>query len=172
MLAAIGLLALSPGAAQAGLDSAHDPGPVRDPAPMKNDPAKNDPAKNDNERRCLALSMYWEARSEGPRGMTAVGWVVLNRMRSADFPDTACGVVYQGGEQPPCQFSWWCDGKSDRPRHKASWAAALELAATLLGDPPPDPTRGALFFHSASIDVPWRRKRERTARILGHVYYR
>ncbi|MGH6921343.1 MAG: cell wall hydrolase, partial [Geminicoccaceae bacterium] len=57
---------------------------------------------------CLALAMYWEAQSEGPDGMLAVAAVVLNRVAHPEFPDTVCGVVRQGGESPPCQFSWWC----------------------------------------------------------------
>ncbi len=64
---------------------------------------------------CLALALYWEAKAEGPEGMLAVASVVLNRVAHPEFPDTVCGVVKQGGETPPCQFSWWCDGASDRP---------------------------------------------------------
>jgi len=124
------------------------------------------------DQRCLALSMYWEARGEGPEGMRAVGSVVLNRVESEDFPDTPCEVVYQGGETPPCQFSWWCDGRSDTPRDAEQWRTALTLAAELLAHRGDDPTRGALFFHSADIPVPWRVERARTARIRNHVYYR
>jgi len=125
-----------------------------------------------NEQHCLALTLYWEARGEGRAGMLAVGWTVLNRVQSPQFPGTPCRVVYQGGETPPCQFSWWCDGKSDRPRDAKSWQFAQLVAAELLFDPPPDPTAGALYFHSASIPPPWRRKLSRTARIGGHVFYR
>ncbi len=124
------------------------------------------------EQHCLALSIYWEARGESRRGMIAVGWTILNRIRSKHFPSTPCGVVYQVGEQPPCQFSWWCDGKSDVPRDRKSWTAALLVSANLLVDPPPDPTGGALFYHSTSIKVPWRRKRIRTTQIGRHVFYR
>ena len=121
-------------------------------------------------QRCLALAMYWEARGEGRQGMTAVGSVVLNRVDDARFPNTACGVVYQGGETPPCQFSWWCDGKSDKPVHRALWDSSLTLAADMLKDRPRDPTHGALFFHNTSISNPWRRTR--TARIGNHIFYR
>ncbi|MFQ6005471.1 MAG: cell wall hydrolase [Woeseia sp.] len=124
------------------------------------------------EQHCLALSIYWEARGESRLGMIAVGWTILNRMRSRHFPSTPCGVVYQGGEQPPCQFSWWCDGRSDRPRDIRSWRSTLLIAARLLVDPPADPTGGALFYHSTRIKPPWRRKRVRTTRIGGHVFYR
>jgi len=122
------------------------------------------------EQRCLALNLYWEARGEDRRGMIAVGWVVLNRMRSPHFPATPCGVVYQGGEKPPCEFSWWCDGKSDRPRDPRSWQRALVAAADLLVNPPPDPTGGALYYHSTSIRRPW--SRVRTVQIGRHVFYR
>lgn len=124
------------------------------------------------DQRCLALSMYWEARGDGPEGMRAVGSVVLNRVASTDFPDSPCEVVYQGGEKPPCQFSWWCDGRSDRPRDRELWETALALAKDMLSHRGRDPTHGALFFHNARIPVPWRVPRTRTARILGHVYYR
>ena len=124
------------------------------------------------ELRCMALSMYWEARSEGEEGMVAVGSVVLNRIASPDFPNSVCGVVFEGGETPPCQFSWWCDGTSDRPTETQLWTLANAVATRLLTDAPADPTNGALFFHSTGIDVPWRVPRTRTARIRGHVYYR
>jgi spore germination cell wall hydrolase CwlJ-like protein len=125
-----------------------------------------------DEQRCLALSLYFEARGEGRNGMIAVGWTILNRIRSHKFPATPCAVVRQGGERPPCQFSWWCDGKSDRPRNRHSWNQAVLIAAQLMTDPPPDPTGGALFFHSTQIRPPFTRPRTRTTRIGSHVFYR
>ncbi len=122
------------------------------------------------ERQCLAQAMYWEARGEGRRGMIAVGWTVLNRMRSPRFPATPCGVVHEGGERPPCQFSYWCDGKSDRPRDLRSWQEALGIAAKLLRHPPRDPTHGALYFHGPGVRTP--RHRVRTAHIGRQVFYR
>ena len=125
-----------------------------------------------DEQQCMALAIYWEARGEGRRGMVAVGWTILNRTQSRHFPRTPCAVVYEGGEQPPCQFSWWCDGKSDRPRDRNGWITARAIAADLLVDPPPDPTGGALFYHSTRIKIPWKRKRTRTTRIGDHIFYR
>ena len=124
------------------------------------------------DHRCLALSLYFEARSEGDDGMLAVGWTILNRVQSQDFPQTPCDVVRQGGERPPCQFSWWCDGRSDRPREQASWETALAVAARLLNDPPPDPTGGALYFHNHDVLPGWAQQRTQTAQIGGHVFYR
>jgi N-acetylmuramoyl-L-alanine amidase len=119
---------------------------------------------------CLALAMYWEAKSEGPDGMRAVASVVLNRVAHPEFPDTVCGVVKQGGEAPPCQFSWWCDGRSDRPTEARAWATARQIAERALRNRPSDLTGGALFFHNTAIEAPW--QRERTVQIGRHVFYR
>lgn len=129
-------------------------------------------APSEDSIRCLALALYWEAKTEGHDGMLAVASVVLNRVAHPEFPDTVCAVVKQGGEQPPCQFSWWCDGKSDRPTDARAWARADRLARQVLARPARDPTGGALFFHSTSIATPWVRKRERTVQIGRHIFYR
>ena len=122
------------------------------------------------QQHCMALNLYWEARGEGSDGMIAVGWTVLNRMRSRRFPATPCDVVHQGGQRRGCEFSWWCDGRSDRPRDAPSWRLALQLAERVLMAPPPDPTGGALYYHSTSVRPGW--KHARTTRIGEHVFYR
>ena len=128
------------------------------------------PQVDAKSQNCVALAMYWEARGEGRQGMLAVGSVVMNRVEDYRFPNSACDVVYQGGETPPCQFSWWCDGKSDRPTDSGIWAVSLELANALLESDVRDPTNGALFFHNRSIGSPWRRVK--TAEIGNHIFYR
>ena len=61
---------------------------------------------------CIALNVYYEARSEPLESQVGVAHVVLNRVASDKFPDDACSVVYQGLEKGRgrCQFSWYCDG--------------------------------------------------------------
>ena len=125
-----------------------------------------------DETRCLALTLYWEAGNQGAEAMAAVAAVVLNRVRHAEFPGTVCGVIQEGGETPPCQFSWWCDGRSDAPEEDEAWRLAQKVAHEELADPAPDPTGDALFFHDATIEAPWHGERERTARIGDHVFYR
>ncbi len=119
---------------------------------------------------CLALAMYFEARGEGAKGMQAVGSVVLNRVAHDGFPSTVCKVIREGGEKPPCQFSWWCDGKSDKPRNLKQWKRAQAVAKELLSGNRSDNTRGAIFFHNTSIDPKWPYKR--TVTIGSHVFYR
>ena len=129
-------------------------------------------AADETEAHCLALALYWEAKTEGREGMLAVASVIFNRVAHPQFPNTVCAVVEQGGRTPPCQFSWWCDGKSDRPTEPGNWASARALAAEALRQSPEDRTEGALFFHNTQITNPWVRKRQRTVQIGRHIFYR
>ena len=129
-------------------------------------------ARADSEAaRCLALATYWESKGCGRADMTAVGWVVLNRIAHDEFPDEVCAVVKEGGEAPPCQFSWWCDGKSDQPEDGEDWRLARAVANDLLKQPPPDPSGGALYFHSRDLDPPWP-DLQQTADIGCHLFYK
>ena len=117
--------------------------------------------------RVMALNMYHEARGEGEIGMLAVGWVVLNRMADKAYPSTVNQVVYQG-----CQFSWVCDGRSDRPREPRAWRKALKLAAALLGGGSADPTRGAMWYHADWVADPGFGPRvSQVTRIGRHIFY-
>jgi N-acetylmuramoyl-L-alanine amidase len=122
---------------------------------------------------CLALTIYYEARGEPEAGKRAVGHVVMNRARSGGFPGDVCGVVQQGGERRhQCQFSWWCDGLSDRPRDKPALRTSLALAQAIYYGCVPDPTRGALWFHATGVKPAWSRTSGPGKRIGRHVFYR
>lgn len=125
------------------------------------------------ELQCLALNIYWEARSETWRGQVAVAMVTLNRVAARAFPDTVCDVVRQGGEQRRfrCQFTWYCDGKRDIPENAVAWRRAQEVAYAVLFLGPLDPTHGALFYHADYVDPPWSHLMTPTTQIGRHVYY-
>jgi spore germination cell wall hydrolase CwlJ-like protein len=116
---------------------------------------------------CLAEAIYFEARGKGDKAALAVGNVVVNRREHREFPGTVCAVVTDG-----CEFSYRCDGKSDALRDPEERARALRAAEEVLAGEAPDPTHGALFFHSAAIDPGWFATRDRTAEIGGNVFYR
>lgn len=126
------------------------------------------------ERHCLAQAVYFEARRESLAGQRAVAGVVINRMLSPKFPDTICEVVQQGGENGRfrCQFSWWCDGKSDAPGDAVAWVAALKVADEMLSGRVADPSKGALYFHATYVRPRWRKQLAQTASIDNHIFYR
>lgn len=122
---------------------------------------------------CLALNIYWEAKSEPLIGQIAVAAVTLNRVNHPGFPRTICGVVQQGDEhrRHQCHFSWWCDGKDDTPRERDAWRHALALAAAAVFTGVPDPTRGALWYHADYVRPNWADEKEEVARIGAHIFY-
>ena len=54
-------------------------------------------AGNTSNLQLLARAINGEARGESYEGQVAVGAVILNRVKSADFPNTIAGVIYQPG---------------------------------------------------------------------------
>jgi spore germination cell wall hydrolase CwlJ-like protein len=125
------------------------------------------------EKRCLAIAIYFEARGEPQRGQVAVGQVILNRVRSPLFPETICGVVYQGQMSPGCQFSFTCDGRTDVPRNDAQWAQAQDIARRI--------TKGELwlpevgystYYHADYVRPNWAGSMSRIDTIGRHIFYK
>ena len=87
----------------------------------------------------LARLINGEARGEPYEGKVAVGAVVLNRVKSSEFPNTISGVIYQKN-----QFSCVTDGQFNKAIDKGStvYKAAQEA---INGS---DPSNGALFFYN------------------------
>ena len=122
---------------------------------------------------CLALNIYHEARSEPQKGQQAVAAVTINRVAAPGFPDSICQVVKQGGKKRnKCQFSWWCDSHSDKPREGSAWQSALELSRKTLEGKIGDPTGGALYYHAKRVNPRWARTFERTGKIGQHLFYK
>lgn len=138
-------------------------------------PAEDIPLSDDLSRQieCLALNIYWEAKSEPVLGQIAVAAVTLNRVLDERYPSTICEVVRQGAPDRlhACQFSWWCDGKDDIPTERMPWRLALSLAASALLTGLPDPTHGALWYHADYVQPYWARRKKVVARIGRHIFY-
>lgn len=124
-----------------------------------------------NEHTCLALNIYHEARSEPTTGQLAVGMVTINRLNSAKYPNTICGVVWQRK-----QFSWTKDGKHDRPSESKAWNEAQRLASYLIHRyrnraSVADVTNGAVYYYAHHITTPyWADKINVTTIIGDHTF--
>ena len=123
---------------------------------------------------CLALNVYYEARSEPMDGQYAVAHVVLNRVADDSFPADACKVVKQGYHKGRhrCQFSWYCDGKSDNPKDKMSWIVAQVVAYNTLYGYHKDNTHGATHYHATYVSPWWRKHYDKTVAHGSHIFYK
>ncbi len=133
------------------------------------------------DRYCLALNIYFEARSEPIEGQYAVADVTMYRTMHADYPDTICGVVQDAQYHPwnpnlpvrdKCQFSWFCDGKSDTPVDGAAFQTALEIATDVLTDPQyPGIIPYAIFYHAEYSRPNWAESMVFVRGIGQHLFY-
>jgi len=125
------------------------------------------------EKRCLAQAIYFEARSEPLSGWKAVADVVINRVNDRRYPSTVCGVVFQGEyRRHKCQFSFACDGKSDRPKNRILWQQAQRVAAYKLMRRHMKPsTLPATHYHADYVNPYWNRNMMRLAKIGRHIFY-
>jgi len=123
---------------------------------------------------CLAQNIYFEARSQPLIEQVAVAQVVLNRVHSPHYPDTVCGVVYHNkypNRLHMCQFSWFCDGKSDVPRSAEAWLKANQIASLVLSPNFPDLVDGATHYHADYVRPSWAATQIQVAQIGSHIFY-
>ena len=123
---------------------------------------------------CLALAVYFEARSEPIKGQLAVAQVIVNRAESGEFPDNVCAVVSDGVKAGShrCQFSYMCDGKPEKVEDHTAYNLALLVASVALSPGYHDPSGGATFYHTVSVNPSWARKMKKSAEIGEHIFYR
>jgi spore germination cell wall hydrolase CwlJ-like protein len=134
------------------------------------DPVGEEPV--DDAITCLSRTIYWEAKNEGAAGMEAIASVVMNRLGHKGFPNTICGVVKQGHEHGACQFSWWCDGRSDDAQEDKLYAIAKEIARKALNRQLPDRTGGAMYFRQRKATPGWSAEYIKTVEIGEHIFYK
>tara|TARA_R100000734_G_scaffold16720_1_gene12850 strand:- start:1624 stop:2004 length:381 start_codon:yes stop_codon:yes gene_type:complete len=122
--------------------------------------------------------------------MIAVNQVVMNRVASDIYPDTPCDVIFQGPHRKSwrdetvlypvrdrCQFSWYCDGKSDEvskedQEEREAWFRAVKSSWEVLDGSHDDLVDGALWYHADYVDPKWNRNKEITSIIGNHIFYK
>jgi spore germination cell wall hydrolase CwlJ-like protein len=127
---------------------------------------------------CMAEAIYFESRGEPDIGQLAVGITIRNRFNSRRYPDSICEVVRQGRYwkghpvKHKCQFSYFCDGKSEIVSDLRAWQNALDLAAIILS------TRleiagleNVTHYHSVKVKPDWSRKLYYKTTVGRHLFY-
>ncbi len=125
------------------------------------------------EENCLARAVYFEARSESAMGQLAVAKVILNRVKDPNYPNTICGVVYQGsGRRNSCQFSFACDGMPDDVRQPGAWAHSKQIAQRAIAGT--DNLRAmstATNYHADYVRPRWSHNMKKIVKIGRHIFY-
>jgi N-acetylmuramoyl-L-alanine amidase len=131
-----------------------------------------------DEIKCLALNIYFEAANQSTAGKLAVAIVTHNRVKSNTF----CEVVYDSKKdfqnnpiKNNCQFSWYCDGKTDIPYEGKQWKISKELASWFYRNRTkiPDITDGSTHYHGDYIKRPyWSKIFSKTVSIDNHIFYK
>ncbi|WP_417838460.1 cell wall hydrolase [Tritonibacter scottomollicae] len=130
-------------------------------------------ATGGSEFACLAEALYFEARGETVQGQFAVAEVILNRVKSAQFPNTICGVINQGtGRKYQCQFTYTCDGIKEVIAEPRAFERVAKVARLMLDGVKPKLTEGATYYHTTAVKPRWSRSFTKTARIGVHLFYR
>ncbi|MEM9249248.1 MAG: cell wall hydrolase [Pseudomonadota bacterium] len=126
-----------------------------------------------SEWECMTEALYFEARGETVKGQFAVAEVILNRVDSARYPDTICGVVNQGtGRKYQCQFTFTCDGHAEKVHEPRAWERVGKVARLMLDGGARTLTGGATHYHTTAVNPRWARVYPRTATIGVHHFYR
>lgn len=145
---------------------------------------------------CISNNVYHEARGESLLGKAAVAHVTMNRVRHSDYPNNICDVVYQAKLAPSwrdpdvlipvrhaCQFSWYCDGKSDDivltdpngdviPVEYNSWRQSVETSLSVVLGYIKDPTDGSTHYFNHHISNPEWKSVYSFKKVLGnHSFY-
>lgn len=133
------------------------------------------PLPTDYQRsvECLAQAIHYEAATEGIDGGRAVAQVVLNRVRHPAYPDTVCGVVYEGAKRATgCQFTFACDGSLARTPSPSAWRRARAIAISALAGDVYAPVGWSTHYHANYVVPYWAASLEKTASVGAHIFYR
>lgn len=123
--------------------------------------------------QCLSDAIYYEAANEPDAGQRAVAQVIVNRMRHPSYPNSVCGVIYQGSERASgCQFSYSCDGSMARIPARAAWLRGQRVAMETLSGAVYAPVGMATHYHAAYVYPYWAPSLDFVGTIGAHRFYR
>ena len=122
---------------------------------------------------CLTAAVYYEAATETADGQRAVAQVVLNRVRHPAYPNSVCGVVFEGAERSTgCQFTFTCDGSIARAPHPGFWARAKAVAEAALAGKVYAPVGWSTHYHTNWVVPYWSSSLVKAANVGTHIFYR
>ena len=134
------------------------------------------PATAEDRRRalrCLTQAVYYEAALEPNEGQEGVAQVVLNRVRDPNYPNSVCGVVFEGAERVTgCQFSFTCDGSLGQAPVAWAWDRARRVAERALSGYVATKVGTATHYHADYVHPWWSPTLAKITQIGAHIFYR
>lgn len=131
------------------------------------------PADRARALRCLTQGIYYEAALESTKGQEAVAQVILNRVRDPNYPNTVCGVVFEGAERVTgCQFSFTCDGSLAQQPVRWAWDRARVVAERALAGHVASEVGTATHYHADYVHPWWSPTLAKITQIGAHIFYR
>jgi len=130
------------------------------------------------ELKCLVSNIYFEAAQESTAGKLAVALVTINRVKDQDFPNTICGVVFEGQHRKDllCQFSWTCSPTVGKhvPKQTTGWEQSEKIAKIVMFQKESivDITGGAIYYHADYVNPKWSKIHTKVVTIDRHIFYR
>jgi len=134
---------------------------------------KGPPAEQQRALLCLTQAVYYEAALEPLPGQQAVAQTVLNRVRNPAFPNSICGVVYQGSQQiTGCQFSFTCDGSLGRQPQTPFWQRAQAVAEEAVNGFVMKEVGTATHYHADYVLPYWGPTLVKIGQFGAQIFYR
>ena len=122
--------------------------------------------------KCLSDAIYYEAANEPDDGQRAVAQVIINRMRHPTYPNSICGVIYQGSErQTGCQFSYSCDGSMARTPARPAYLRGQRVALAAISGAVYAPVGMATHYHATYVYPYWAPSLNYLGTIGAHRFY-
>lgn len=134
------------------------------------------PASAEDRRRalrCLTQGIYYEAALEPTEGQEAVAQVILNRVRDLNYPNSICGVVFEGADRTTgCQFSFTCMGALAQPPVGWAWKRSQTVAERMLAGRVATKVGTATHYHADYVYPWWATTLNKLTQIGAHIFYR
>jgi len=119
------------------------------------------------DEECLAKNIYYEAGFEPENGKYAVAQVTLNRLRTRQWGNSICSVVYS-----KAQFSWTLKKKLHKPQGY-EWAESQWVAHEVLHqNMRVAPLQEATYYHADYVKPYWIKTVAKIQQVGQHIFYK
>jgi spore germination cell wall hydrolase CwlJ-like protein len=108
----------------------------------------------------MAMAIYHESRGEPIIGQAGIGYVIMNRVRDKDFPNSVCKVINQ-----PHQFGFIT--RKLEVRDPKEFENSKDIARKILNKRIPNPVGTRLYFNTYQMF----RTKQKPLWINKHVFF-